>query len=133
MVKIGPDPERNRRVHAQIFGQTLAAICPGEMGELPTSGDGWFCLHCGFSGTWSDPFEHAEQPPPYDTDLNRALTIFDKMADRGLVPLLKADGQRTYPGAVRWTVAIASRADVATLAEVPAAICEQALAALHAE
>ena len=70
-----PD-ERDRVVAEKVMGWQ-AKPCDGEMGELPTSSDGWFCQSCGYSGDWGDGFEHEEVPDRYTRSLDIAWKIVE--------------------------------------------------------
>ena len=53
--------------------------CEGEIGELPTSSDGWSCQRCGHSGYWGDDNAHQEIAKHYSTNIGAAWLIVGKM------------------------------------------------------
>lgn len=72
----------NELVARRIFGWEPGP-CDGEMGEQPWSPDGWFCMKCGYEGSWGDSFEHTEIAPRYTESLDKAWEIIRKMEAGG--------------------------------------------------
>jgi hypothetical protein len=66
--------QRNRLVATEVMGWQ-AKECDGEIGEQPISPDGWYCLRCGYDGSWGDGMTHEENPPRYSESMDRACTI----------------------------------------------------------
>jgi hypothetical protein len=52
-------------------------ICDGEHGEQPNSSDGWFCMTCGYEGSWGSDTEHAVVPPNLLADMQAAWTVIE--------------------------------------------------------
>lgn len=70
--------ESNDLVARRIFGWEPGP-CDGYMGEQPESSDGWFCMKCGYEGSWGESFEHTEIAPRYTESLDKAWEVFRKI------------------------------------------------------
>lgn len=69
--------DKDRFISEKVMGWQ-PALCDGEIGELPSSPDGWFCQSCGFLGSWGDSFEHEQLPKVYTKNIELALQAVEQ-------------------------------------------------------
>jgi len=124
-----PGRELDKLVESTFFGWKEGMECDGEIGELPISSDGWFCLKCGYQGTWGEDTTHYQQPKPRSTDIAAAWEILKELNKKTYVRVERPT-KTGYECFDKWICEIGGGRIYASGKTAPEAVCKVALLAV---